>query len=108
MFQQWKTLLFVLLMSLRSPTHAVYGQRPAEPHLPPVGVAPVVNTRDVTFGTTRAAESAADMRAAAVQRAVSTARMQTSERQRLWPWFALGGAVLGGAGVAILGVTQCD
>lgn len=108
MFQRRKTLLFVLLISLRSSTHAVYGQGPAEPHPPPAGLARAVNTREVTFGSRGATESAADMRAAAVQRAVSSTRKQTSERQRLWPWFALGGAVIGGAGVAILGVTQCD
>ncbi|HEY5060473.1 MAG TPA: hypothetical protein VII52_03005 [Gemmatimonadaceae bacterium] len=100
-------LLILSLVCVLVPAHVVYGQALPEPHVRPAAMAPVVITREVTFGTSRATESAADMRAAAVQRAVSTARMQTSERQHLWPWFALGGAVLGGAGVVILGVTQC-
>jgi hypothetical protein len=66
---------------------------------------PVVSVRDDKLGKSLFTQSAADMRRAA--RGLD-ARMQTAERHRLWPWFALGGAVLGGAGVSILGVTQCD
>jgi hypothetical protein len=107
MIRQRDAVLFLLsipsLICLPGLARIVYGQRPAGAPWPTAGVALVVTTREVTFGRRRS-----DMRAAVVQRAVSTARVQASERQPLWPWFALGGAVVGGAGAAVLGVTQCD
>lgn len=108
MFRRNEPLFVALLIAFVTPAREMSGQRLTAPPLPSPATAPIVNTSVVPFGPSRLTESPADMRAAAIQRAVSSARLQAPDRQRVWPWFAVGGAVLGGAGVAILAVTQCD
>jgi hypothetical protein len=54
------------------------------------------------------ADTAAELRSAALRRAMLLTRTPTADSPRRWPWYALGGGVLGGVAVTVWAVSHCD